>query len=402
MISELLKAQSNNTISNYVFIQVPSKLNDKIGSLHLALDPSLIHRGMYATDETGTKPFNEEHHVRTSGVVIAAPSSLTKRPLREHYLGSPRYAPHLTHDDIKTAASQAPPLIAKNYGRNNYYPGNPRKSYQYQPNNPEIVIGDKIYFEYSTLLSDDAYFDEDENGIIYMVPYQSIYCYVRDGKINMVNGWVFVESVVKEQESKHIIFVNNKPQPNIGRVAHAGKFLDTFVANEGDKCLFLRTLFTVKDWHSVQDNHLISGYQVEGKQYYPMRNWEIVAVEKGGKWETVNDFVQVVPEMINTIKKVDTIVYEPDKFQNFKQGQIFIPKGSNVHEKAKRVRNYGFGTVKGQKVAYARTGFYLFLNDSDSLFIHRRDIFGTFIEDPDPLTTSFKHEEKFPELYLNK
>jgi len=373
MIQEILKAK----LTDYVFIRVESKLNDKIGSLHLGLDPKLVHRGEMPVGEEGDKPFNEEQHVRTCGEVIASPVRLNECPLRENYLGTPKYAPHITHEDIKYTTDRMPPNLKKNYGRNMYYPGNPPESYEHQPNNPEIKSGDKIYFEYNVLLADDAYVDTDDNGMeVYKITFQSIYCYVRDGKITMVNGWVFVESVVKEQVTKSIILVNNKPQPYIGKIAHISNWLETFVANIGDNCLFLRTLFTTKNWDYLVDEHEISGYEVEGKHYYPMRNWEIVAVDRYGEWHGVNQFVKIIPETINEINGVSTIVYDPNKFQNFKQGQIFIPQGSNVQERKKKILNYGFGDFNGQRVAYGKSSKYLYLDKLRVLFLHVKDIWG--------------------------
>lgn len=385
---------------DFVLVRVPSKFNDKIGSLHLALDPKIIQDEFTPDDEVPDEVLNAEKNVRTSGVVVGAPSRLNERTLYEKYCGSPKYSPYISHEIIKDAVLRMPEKMRKNYGRNMYYPGNPVESYQKQKNNPEIQVGDTIHFEYSCLLDDMAYFDEDSRGEIYIIPYQAIYCYERNGKRTMVNGWVFCESVTIEKFSEHIIFINNKPQQNVGKIAHCSPFLDNFCPQQGDTCLFLKTLFTIKDWDEVSNSYEISGYLIDGKIYYPMRIWEIVAVEKDGKWETVNDYVTVKPETINEISGVDTITYDPHApIQTYKLGQIFIPQGANVQFKQKKIHNYGFGMCNGQRVAYGKSSHYLFMDELDLLFLHKRDIWGTFTEE-DP--TSFRHEEKYPELYINQ
>jgi hypothetical protein len=397
-IDENLKA----TFTDYVLIRVESKFNDKIGSLHLSIDPKIIQDENTPDDEVPEDVINAEKNVRTSGIVVGAPSKLSPVSLYEKYEGTPKYAPWINHEIIKDAILRMPPKMRNRYGRNMYYPGNPVESFQKQPNIPEMQPGDTVHFEYSSLLAQDAYFDEDSRGEIYKIPYQSIYCYVRNGQTVMVNGWVFVESVTVERFSEHIIFINNKPQQNVGKVAFCSPFLDNFVPKPGDTCLFLRTLFSVKDWDAVNNSFEISGYLVGDKIYYPMKQWEIVAIDKAGVWETVNDFVTVKPETIAGISGVDTIIYNPNvPIQPHKPGQIFIPQGSNVQEKKKKIHNYGIGTCNGQRIAYGKSNFYLFMDELDVLFIHRKDVWGTFTEgDEEP--KSYRHEQKFPELYLNQ
>lgn len=394
--------------TDYVLVRVPSKYNDKIGSLHLALDPKIIQDEFTPDNEVPDEVMNAEKHVRTSGLVVAAPDRLNGITLYEKYAGTPKYTPHITHEIIKDTVMRMPPKKAKNYGRNMYYPGNPVESYQKQTAKPEILPGDEIHFEYTSLLSDLAYFDEDSRGEIYIIPYQAIYCYVRNGKMNMVNGWVFVESVTIEKFSEHIILINHKPQQNVGKIAHCSPFLDNYCPKQGETCLFLKTLFTVKDWDQVNNSFEVSGYLIDNKIYYPMRIWEIVAVEKEGEWQTVNDFVTIKPETINDIesggKVISTINYDPKApAQNFKAGQIFIPEASNTFRKESKIRKYGLGTCNGKRVAYGKSSYYLFMDELDLIFIHKSDIWGTFTEEKEEApTTSFKHEEKFPELYLNK
>ncbi len=376
-IDQNLKAR----YTDHVLIRVPSRFNDRIGSFHLSIDPKVVQGEFTPDDEVSTSKIGEERNVRTHGVVVAAPSRLNPITLYERYEGSPKYSPHISHEIIKDAVLRMPPKMQKNYGRNMYHCGNPVESYQKQPNNPEILPGDTIHFEYSCLLADDAYFDEDSRGEIYKIPYQSIYCYVRNGKTTMINGWVFVESVTVEKFSEHIILINHKPMQNVGKVAHCSPFLHYHVPNAGDNCLFLRTLFSVKDWDQVNNSFEISGYEIDGKIFYPMKMWETVAVDVDGKWQTINDFVTVKPEKINEISNVSTIEYNPNApMQTYKPGQIFIPHGSNVHEKKRKIHNYGFGVCDGNRVAFGKSHYYLYMDDLDLLFLHKKDIFGKFIE----------------------
>ncbi len=399
------------TYTDFVLIRIESKHNTKVGSFELNLSPKLIQNEFTPDDEVPDAVFNEERNIRTSGVVVAAPSRLNPITLYEKYCGTPLYSPYVNHEIIKDAVLRMQIAHKKNPQlqqklredfRKQYNPGNPVESYEKQHNNPEILPGDEIHFEYTSLLSDLAYFDEDSRGQIYIIPYQSIYCYVRNGITKMINGWVLVESVTIEKFSEHVILINHKPQQNVGKIAHCSPFLDNFCPNQGDTCLFLKTLFTVKDWDQVSNSFEVSGYLIDDKIYYPMRQWQIVAVEKEGKWQTVNDYVTIKPEKIHEISGVSTVEYDPNApIQTYKPGQIFIPAGSNVQEKKKKILNYGVGTCNGQKVIYGKSDYYLYMDELDLLFLHKKDIFGTFTEEKELPERSYRHEEKYPELYIN-
>lgn len=377
MIKEILQSKQ---LSDYIFIKVTSKHNNTIGSLHLSLSPALVHQGYLPEGEDSDKPFNEEQHVRTCAEVIAVPTFINKRKAKQIYEGTPRYLTYMSHEDIASTMDGLHDALRPAYekvAKQAYRCGNYTERYEYYNDKTDIKVGDKIYFPYTTLLDDLNYVDEDGEFIYYRVPVESIYCYVRDGKITMVNGWIFVESVTKEIVTKSIILVNNKPQWNVGKVAFASSFNNTFVPKFGDNCLFLFTLFTVKNWESVDNDYEISGYQVEGKLYYPMRNWDVVAVEKDGEWQCVNEFVKIIPEQINEVSKVKVVEYDPTKSQKYEAGVLFIPKGSNVQDKAKKILNWGIGDMGGQRVIYGKSNFYLYLDDLNVLFIHKNDLFGT-------------------------
>lgn len=71
---------------------------------------------------------------------------------------------------------------------------------------PEVQIGDKIYFKPRTLNNARNLMGtlKDENGkaqkYIYKVPYENIFCAVRDGKIIMIGGWVLLEPMMEDFE----------------------------------------------------------------------------------------------------------------------------------------------------------------------------------------------------------
>lgn len=380
MVQEITNAKH---LTDFVFIRVPSRIKNTIGSFHLATSAKILQDNFTPDDEVSDKPLNEELNIRTSGIVVAAPDRLTPINLYENYLGTPRYTPYINHEVIKDTILRMPIKMQKKYGRNMYYPGNPPESFQTQPNNPEIEVGDKIYFEYNVLLDESAFVDRDPDGEVYKIPYQSIYCFVRNEEIHMINGWVFVKSVEREEMKSVIILVNNKPQPNVGEIAHISHWLDRTMPEKGDKCIFTRTLFSIKEFESMTDSHTISGYEVEEELYYPMRNWEIVAVNRDGKLLSVGDFVKIKPERVNYISKVDTIEFKKGVHQPFKAGQIFTPQGSVTHKKENKVLSYGIGVYNGNRVAYGKSSLYIYLDNIDILFVHKSDIWGTFLDSID-------------------
>jgi hypothetical protein len=72
---------------------------------------------------------------------------------------------------------------------------------------PDVQIGDRIYFKPRTLNNKANLMGtlKDENGkplkYIYKVPYENIFCAVRDGNINMIGAWTLLDPIIESWES---------------------------------------------------------------------------------------------------------------------------------------------------------------------------------------------------------
>lgn len=93
----------------------------------------------------------------------------------------------------------SPPYHGKKDRDGNYYPTPYQHSYTTMLNQPILVKeGDMVYFHYLTL-SDHNFMGKDEEGMLYyLCPYDNLFCYIRDGKISMVNGWIAVSAYLDE------------------------------------------------------------------------------------------------------------------------------------------------------------------------------------------------------------
>ena len=100
-----------------------------------------------------------------------------------------------------------PAYHGKKDAKGKYYPTNHQRSYTTMLDQPiEVKDGDTAYFHYLTL-SDNNYLGKDEEGFeLYRCGYDNLFCYVREGKIHMVNGWVAVTPLKDEDFDSEKVF----------------------------------------------------------------------------------------------------------------------------------------------------------------------------------------------------
>jgi hypothetical protein len=363
------------SLSDFVFVSVDSTVNDtiKVGDLELKLDTR----------------FHTTQHARVCGEVIAAPTHLTrKQPLYIEYEGSPKYLRHVTGEFVSNLIRNTPkhhrnnPIYTKGYRCGNYEPKLVHET--------EIKVrkGDVVYFHYNSLLNEENFWCKEETKLIYRIHYAELFCLVRDGEIQMLNGNVFVEEYRKEQHS-FLYLPNNKPHPRIGKLAHIGHNIgpDTRQVKAGDLCLFRTPLFTEKEYTTLKDNHEISAYEVEGHRYYVKKMWDIVGVlklhtdfayEYDVEITPQGDFVMVRPDRD---KPDNTVVYDPHKDQKA-DGKIFVLEAT-VKQRTRK-GNFGTGiwlksgenapTMSG-KIWYGKSSYYWF-EEYDVAFVRSGDVLG--------------------------
>lgn len=127
--------------------------------------------------------------------VYQLPIEMGKQSFLQKYPGVPGYGP-----------IRRPPNLDTSPSADIYAIGNVYKYKTVGDIQPDVAIGDKIYFKPRTLNSKRNFMGalKDEQGktskYIYKVPYENIFCTVRDGQINMIGGWVLLEPLMEDWE----------------------------------------------------------------------------------------------------------------------------------------------------------------------------------------------------------
>lgn len=212
--------------------------------------------------------FQPERRIRTTGEVIQLPLFMGRQPIMQIPGGYPGYGAirYIPDHDSDEELSQA--LYSHGY-------------YDYRLMEdiaPEVEIGMKIHFKWRTLFARKNLIAEtkgkDGRQWIYKVPYDQIYCGVKDGEIIPIGSHVFIDPVleswdeillptyshIKDKEGKPIIkpksqWIQTKSAPSqkdrLGIVRHIGTPLrgDVRHLEVGDKVLYkpnLKSMITVE------------------------------------------------------------------------------------------------------------------------------------------------------------
>lgn len=143
----------------------------------------------------------------------------------------------------------------------------------------EVKKGDRIYFYYTQISEHNLL--EWDGKIYYKVPYTQIICSIRNGEIIMIGGHTLLTpyyggDIVEETIGGHKVFGTktsfgiflpvDKPEERKGIVEHVGTPLieDECNISVGDLVLFPAN-------YDVRNT-------IEGKEYYTMRQHEILAI----------------------------------------------------------------------------------------------------------------------------
>jgi co-chaperonin GroES (HSP10) len=162
-----------------------------------------------------------------------------------------------------------------------------------------------VYFHYLSLRPDTeeqpsvSYVGDGENGMnIHMIQNKDMYCYLRDGEINMLWGWALVlpkydtdvEDVeldghnIKAKMSKSglVLSVGEEPLLQQGVVEHINPtdfVLSRRNLSKGDTVLFLKNA-NFKN-------------TIEDVEYYVMREWDIIAKKEDTCYKPLGDYVAI-------------------------------------------------------------------------------------------------------------
>lgn len=71
----------------------------------------------------------------------------------------------------------------------------------------ELQINDKVFFDYLcqiNAVTDKLIIDTEEHGLCFLCKYEDLYCYERNGEVELINGWVWIKRIEKDKEVKGI------------------------------------------------------------------------------------------------------------------------------------------------------------------------------------------------------
>lgn len=233
----------------------------------------------------------------------------------------------------------------------------------------EGQIGDKAYFHYLAL-SNDTYIGQDEDHKrYYRVPYQNIFCFVRDGRTTMVNGYVQVEPYWNEDYQEievdgKLIRGKLKGDLVVG-LAEAPEYRTGVVRRKG-KDYGKDTRSTVREGDIVlYDKGSEFKNTIEGKEVYLMQQWQIIA-------------------------KKESFIMEG------KEHQTFLPVGNYVHLRVNKkkgiiltvkelLEDKATVLAKGENCDYVSVGDEVifntgaeFFNVNDTIFIKEGQILARY------------------------
>lgn len=235
-----------------------------------------------------------------------------------------------------------PPYSGKKDKMGNYNPTPHQHEYVTMVDSPiETKSGDTVYFHYLTL-SASTYLGRDDEGLeLYRCAYDQIFCIVREGEIRMVNGWVAVtplqDDSYQEVEIDELDIFNRK----IGTRTERVKMNESgIIYDMNDEPIFRHGTLSMrgvapdhKDYEvAVGDTLIYSDFSefkntIEGKEYYLMKLWDVVAVYKGVEILPIGDYV-----LLDATEAPQTKLILPDKYNRKADTGGVLSVGTGVED----------------------------------------------------------------------
>jgi len=227
-----------------------------------------------------------DHRVKITGEIIASPEYLSGigSPYYENYPGLPKPMAYRGSEQIAKKLAMMPEHYRKLKDKQVPYScGGWSPSNQTAFGVPvETEVGDKAYFHYSTLRSTENFQYREVSGkVVYKVPYESLFCIVRNNRITMLNGNVLVDKYFDDDledvevgdntirakvKAGLVVQIGEKPKYLTGVLRHIGKPIGDqtrYTCAPGELIMFRPS--------SEFEN------TIEGHEYYVMKQWDLIA-----------------------------------------------------------------------------------------------------------------------------
>lgn len=269
-----------------------------------------------------------------------------------------------------------PPYHGRKDQMGNYYPTHHEREYVTMDSQPiEVKEGDSVYFHYLTL-QEHNFLGKDEDGMeLYKCSYDQLFCYVRDGVVNLVNGWMAVSPLkddsyqeveideldifnrktgtrkldVKMTDTGIIYDTNNEPVFRHGVIAMRGTAPDMkdYDIRVGDTIIY-------SDWSEFKNT-------IEGQEYYMMRLYDAVAVYRDGKIIPVGHYV-----LLDATEHSESKLILPEKYKRKPDTGGVLSVGAFVTE-LRPLDSVRF---------YEKEAYYVPVGDRRLCFIKEQHIWG--------------------------
>lgn len=102
----------------------------------------------------------------------------------------------------------------------------------------ELECGDKVWFHYVAQINavtENLLVDTIEEGMCFLVRYEDLYCYERNGQVELINGWVWIQRIEKEKDVHGIEIQYDKKnafEKNRAIIVKAGKAVRDYLDGE--------------------------------------------------------------------------------------------------------------------------------------------------------------------------
>ena len=161
-------------------------------------------------------------------------------------------------------------------------------------NDIPLEKGDKVYFHHFVVQPDNSYIHDDKE--LFKCDYPSIYCVIRDGKINMIEDWILCKPIQEPEEN----FIRNglylKPSreniPLRAIICHISKKAHESGLMVGDEIIFKED----SDYDMM----------IEGDIYYRMKISSVSAILRNGELYTTKG--NVIVKSVEKQKVVSNII----------------------------------------------------------------------------------------------
>jgi co-chaperonin GroES (HSP10) len=292
--------------NNYIFVSIDEEFESKIASTSGKLELQLMSFKDDIVDKNDEVVYNVNRKKKNYGTVVGIPRELTNDvKLFQEHVGLPLPTRYVDHDIVKKVGVE---MIQ-------YECGLWEPTYvTLESIEQDVLVGDKIYFHYNTLIEENKVKLSD-GSFIYKLAYQNALCVVRKEKrwynpneVKAMNEWEKTGSVSEETKklpeekvyidlnwiipvSGNILVepaydedvvdigdlkgkvsstgliteINNKPRYLEGIVKFVSSPLkgDTIDFKPGDRIIYIKHA----DWEVT----------VEGKVYFCMKYWDVIA-----------------------------------------------------------------------------------------------------------------------------